>query len=164
MTGDAVDAAIQDIAGRLDYPMFVVTAHDGERPAGCLVGFVTQCSISPPRFAVWISKANHTYGVATRSDLLTVHVVPPDGEALARLFGEKTGDEVDKFAACEWARNEEGGVVIDGAPDWFSGRVIDHVDGGDHEGFIVEPVAAASDGSGFFSFQQARDFEPGHPA
>ena len=161
---ERVAAAIENIAARLDYPMFIVTASSGDERAGCLVGFITQCSISPVRFAVWISKSNHTYEIARDADVVTVHLVPDDGEALARLFGEETGDEVDKFARCDWTRNDAGGVVVDGAPDWFSGRVIDRVVGGDHVGLIIEPVSAAAGGSGFFNFQRAQDLEPGHPA
>lgn len=159
-----VERTVQDIVDRLDFPMYVVTAAARETIGGCLVGFVSQCSVSPARFAVWISKNNHTHAVATSAELLTVHVVPEDGEDLARFFGEETGDEIDKFTRCEWSRNDAGGIVIDGFGDWFSGRVVDRVDGGDHEGFVVEPVAAAAEGTGFFSFQQARGFEPGHPA
>ena len=48
--------------------MFVVgAAADGDADA-CLVGFTSQCSIEPPRFAVFLSKANHTYELASRAD------------------------------------------------------------------------------------------------
>ena len=43
------------LASELDYPMFVVTTAAGGAPAGCLVGFATQCSIDPPRFLVCLS-------------------------------------------------------------------------------------------------------------
>lgn len=160
----ALEETVQEIGGRLDYPMFIVTVEAGRMLAGCLVGFATQCSISPVRFAVWISKNNHTHSVAERAELLTVHVVPEDGEELARLFGEETGDEIDKFDRCSWTRHPSGGILLDGVGEWFCGGIVDRVDGGDHEGFIVEPVAASADDRGFFSFQRARDFEPGHPA
>ncbi len=41
--------AFQTLVADIDYPMFIVTtAADGER-AGCLIGFLTQASIKPPR-------------------------------------------------------------------------------------------------------------------
>ncbi|MDQ3877192.1 MAG: flavin reductase family protein, partial [Actinomycetota bacterium] len=119
-----LERTISEISSHLDYPMFIVTASNEDEIAGCLVGFVTQCSISPARFAVWISKQNHTHRVAMESDLLTVHVVPSDAEELARLFGEETGDEIDKFARVAWSRHRAGGVVIEGVGDWFSGSVL----------------------------------------
>ena len=38
-----------------------------------MVGFHSQCSVDPGRFAVWLSKANHTYGVALRAEVFAVH-------------------------------------------------------------------------------------------
>ncbi|MDH6580477.1 flavin reductase [Kitasatospora sp. MAP5-34] len=65
-----------DFTARLDYPVLVVTAAaDGAR-AGCLVGFGSQCSIDPPRFTVWLSKANRTFRVAKRAEFPVVHLLP----------------------------------------------------------------------------------------
>ncbi|HEU4840852.1 MAG TPA: flavin reductase, partial [Ilumatobacteraceae bacterium] len=82
----------------VDPAMVVVTvAHDGRR-AGCLVGFHSQCSIEPLRYAVWLSKANHTYRVALLADWLGVHFLTADDHDLAERFGGATGDDTDKFA------------------------------------------------------------------
>ena len=51
-------AAFKDLIAQLDYPMIVVTTASAGERAGCLVGFHTQSSIDPERFAVWLSKAN----------------------------------------------------------------------------------------------------------
>src|SRR3954451_5597498 len=89
------------IAKGLDYPMIVVTtvSGDGVR-AGCLVGFHTQSSISPPQYAVWISKANHTYRVVQQADALALHFLTEDDLDIAELFGSLTGDDIDKFERC----------------------------------------------------------------
>jgi flavin reductase (DIM6/NTAB) family NADH-FMN oxidoreductase RutF len=156
--------AFEDLVAHLDYPMLIVTAAaDGER-AGCLVGFSTQCSLDPLRFLVCISKANHTFSVATRSEHLAVHVLDRADHDLSVLFGEQTGDRVDKFAACAW--HEVRGVpVLSDTRAWFVGRVLERLPLGDHVGHLLEPVAGqAPDGLHLLSFQQVRDMEPGHPA
>ena len=51
MSSDAVDT-FNELAGDLEYPMFIVTARAGDEPLGCLVGFATQMSIDPPRFLI----------------------------------------------------------------------------------------------------------------
>ena len=38
------------LVATLDYPLYVVTTALEQQPAGCLIGFATQCSIHPPRF------------------------------------------------------------------------------------------------------------------
>ncbi|MFB7368609.1 flavin reductase family protein [Streptomyces sp. NPDC056222] len=129
----------------LDHPVYVVTAAagDGER-AGCLVGFASQCSIEPARFTVWLSRNNHTYLVACRSSHLAVHVLRRAQIETARLFGEETGDEVDKFTRVTWRTGPGGAPVLADARAWFVGRVEERWDGGDHVGFLLTPVAVGA--------------------
>jgi flavin reductase (DIM6/NTAB) family NADH-FMN oxidoreductase RutF len=152
----------------IDYPMFVVTAAAGptahERD-GCLVGFATQASIDPPRLLVMISKANRTYRMACGAAELVVHFLHEENRDLAVLFGELTGDDVDKFAACRWHETAVGTPVLSGTRGWVRGTILDRVDAGDHVGHLLSVDEAAVDTSGApLSFQSVRDMEPGHPA
>ncbi|QKW18129.1 flavin reductase [Kitasatospora sp. NA04385] len=153
----------------LDQPVYVVTAEAGGDRAGCLVGFGSQCSIRPERFAVWLSHANHTHRVAARATALAVHLLPPDdaGTALARLFGEYTGDEVDKFARAAWRPGPAGVPVLAGAAAWFVGRVVGRIEGGDHTGFLLDPLADGTDAPpppAVLTLRDVSDLDPGHPA
>ncbi len=159
------EAEFQRLVSGLDYPMYVVTAASGGARSGCLVGFGTQCSIHPPRYWVCLSKRNRTYEVARGADVLAVHVLGADDADVARLFGEETGDDVDKFARCRWEPGPDGATpVLTSCRGWFLGRVLDRVDAGDHVSFLLEPVwAEAGDGDGpALGFQQAKGLEPGH--
>ena len=164
MNSEDVAEIFQDIAGRLDYPMFVVTAARGEIRAGCLVGFAQQCSIDPARFMVFLSNKNHTYRVARNADLLAVHVVPDGRRDIAELFGARTGDETDKFAACEWTPGPSRVPLLDACPDAFVGEILDRTEVGDHAAFLLRPIAARAGGSGFLGFQEVADLDPGHDA
>src|ERR687884_2155614 len=93
-----VAATFDALVGDLEYPMFIVTARAGREPLGCLVGFATQTSIHPRRFAVCLSHKNRTYRRGREARLLGVHCVPDDQPELAELFGGQTGDEADKFS------------------------------------------------------------------
>ncbi|MEU0052264.1 flavin reductase family protein [Streptomyces sp. NPDC006309] len=145
--------------------MCVVTAvADGER-AGCLVGFASQCSLQPPRFAVWLSKANRTYRVARAAQYLTVHLLTRDQRDLAELFGGETGDETDKFARLAWREGPAGTAVLDDAAAWFVGSVFHRTDGGDHVGFVLDPVRSGTGREGpLLRLSQAVTIEAGHPA
>ena len=82
-TGASEDDVFDAMMASLDAPMAVVTtASRGER-AGCLIGFQAQCSISPRRFAIWLSKANYTYRVGLHSDHYAVHWLTEDDHAIA---------------------------------------------------------------------------------
>ena len=148
------------VAG-LDYPMVIVTCPG----SGCLVGFATQCSIDPPRYLVCISKVNHTHDLALASEALAVHLLDEDDRSLASVFGELTGDEVDKLALVAWREGPGGVPVLDDAAGWFAGKVRERVDLGDHTGFVLEPFDGVKRRwSRQLSFQTVKGLEPGHPA
>lgn len=129
------------------------------------MGFATQASIDPPRFVVFISKRNRTHEAAGAAGVLAVHLVPDDSPALAERFGGETADEVDKFAGVEWAPGPGGVPLLAACPDWFAGRVVGRLDGGDHTGLLLEPVAAEASGEGAgLGLQDALHIEPGHEA
>jgi flavin reductase (DIM6/NTAB) family NADH-FMN oxidoreductase RutF len=163
--GDAA-ATFGALVGDLEYPMFIVTARAGDgEPLGCLVGFATQTSIDPPRFAVCLSHNNRTYRRGRDSTLLAVHCVPAHADELARLFGGRTGDELAKFEHCEWHEGAGGVPMLDDCPNRFVGRVVWRADAGDHDVFLLEPVSAeAAPGEEEFTFHRARRIEAGHDA
>ncbi|MGW9074671.1 flavin reductase family protein [Streptomyces yangpuensis] len=159
----------------LDYPMYVVTAADGDgdgdggRRAGCLVGFASQCSIDPPRFMVWLSRANHTYTVARTATHLAVHALRDDQKRTAELFGSRTGDDTDKFEHLAWSRSPHAPApVLDDAAAWFLGRIEGQADGGDHVGFLLAPVDGSRPGGPerppLLLLSDVLDLTPGHPA
>jgi flavin reductase (DIM6/NTAB) family NADH-FMN oxidoreductase RutF len=160
-----VSSAIDEVVSRLDYPVFVVTTADPttDERAGCLVGFLTQCSMDPVRFLVCLSVRNHTYRVARRAELLAVHLIGDDQRELAELFGSTTGDEVDKFRRCAWHPGPGGVPLLDGASAWFVGTVLERTDLGDHVGFLVSPTAShVTDDQPAVMFSAVRDLTPGH--
>ena len=150
------------VVGGLEYPMFIVTARVGDERLGCLVGFATQTSIHPQRFLVCLSHTNRTYRRGRDAELLGVHCVPAGAEELAELFGGETGDDVDKFARCEWHDGPEGVPILDACENWFVGRVLRRVAAGDHDAFLLEPIAASCGAHGEFTFHRARNIIAGH--
>lgn len=159
------EAAFQDLVGDLDYPMMIVTAAAGGEKAGCLVGFATQCSIDPPRFAVWLSRKNRTFRVAREAEVLVVHFPSVDDRRLADLFGGETGDEVDKFAQCRWRDGPAHVPVLEDCVRWFAGRVVEQIPTDDHVGFLLAPIQVESDPwPGPLGFQAVRTTSPGHEA
>ncbi|MEV6755069.1 flavin reductase family protein [Streptomyces sp. NPDC051214] len=160
--------AVDGFTDRLDYPMYVVTAAGADdAPAGCLVGFASQCSLEPPRFVVWLSRANHTYEVAREAEFLGVHLLRRDQHHLAQLFGGECGKRVDKFARVRWEPRAGGTPVLTDSCAWYVGKVERHADGGDHVGFHLTPVEAGADPpphEKLLRLSDVSDLSPGHPA
>jgi flavin reductase (DIM6/NTAB) family NADH-FMN oxidoreductase RutF len=159
------DDAFHSLVSELIYPMFIVTAAGNDTRAGCLVGFVTQASIEPARLLVMLSKANKTFEVAQESRLLAVHFLNQNNARLAALFGEQTGDEVDKFANCQWRAGLDSVPLLAGTRGWLVGEIIDRINVGDHVAHLLTLESAEIDIVGSqLSNQSVRGLDPGHPA
>ena len=162
----SVDDAFDELVAQTATAMAVVpVAVDGE-PSGCLVGFHGQCSIEPRRYAIWLSKANHTYDLAVQAETIGLHFLAQGEHELAAHFGGLTGDEVDKFANVAWSPGPGGVPLLDACPQRVVLRRLSLVDsGGDHVLLEGEPVAAST--AGPFTplrLSDVADIDPGHPA
>jgi flavin reductase (DIM6/NTAB) family NADH-FMN oxidoreductase RutF len=160
VTAGALDLLVRS----LDAAMVVVTTSAAGERAGCLVGFHAQASIHPWQYAVWLSKANHTYRVALLSEHLAVHVLDHGERPLAELFGGVTGDEVDKFARCDWHEGPGGVPLLDRCPNHIVLRRSAVLDvGGDHACVVGAPVEARHTGSVTpLRYADVAQLEPGH--
>jgi flavin reductase (DIM6/NTAB) family NADH-FMN oxidoreductase RutF len=159
-------SAFEPFTRGLNYPMFVLTARPlgQSRPAGCLVGFATQCSISPARFLICVSKVNHTFRAMEAAEFVGVHLLGDDDRDLAQLFGTETGDEIDKFARCQWSAGPEGVPILNRCASWFVGRIERRMDLGDHVGVLLTPVRLGGTSGAPLMASSVADLSPGHEA
>ncbi|MCU1453174.1 MAG: flavin reductase domain protein FMN-binding protein [Acidimicrobiales bacterium] len=157
---DEVDA----LFASLDHPMAIVTTVLGAERSGCLVGFHVQCGIEPLRYAIWLSKANHTYRLGALAEVFVVHFPRSEHYGLGALFGATTGDEVDKFAQCSWHPGPHGVPVLDDLDDWFVGRRVALLDpDDDHVCIVLAPLAWARSGkTDWLQLSDVLDLDAGH--
>ncbi|NMK63241.1 flavin reductase, partial [Staphylococcus capitis] len=116
MTGmpeNCAQAQFASLMCQLDQPVYVVTVRGADGPAGCLVGFAGQVSIDPPLFLAGLSEKNHTWRASQQASHLAVHIIPRAEDELVHLFGELTGDSVDKFARCTWRDGPHGVPILE---------------------------------------------------
>ena len=151
---------------RVDFPYYVVTVRtaDGEM-SGCLAGFVTQCSIDPPNFLVCIAKVNHTFDVAERSVAMGLHLLGDEQHELARVFGEETGDLVDKFAQCDWRLGPTGApLLVESAVSMEGSHPRPLLSRGSRGLSRCEPSGrSAATTRDFSPIEMPRSSSPGHP-
>jgi flavin reductase (DIM6/NTAB) family NADH-FMN oxidoreductase RutF len=157
---------VSRVLARLDPAMLIVTMRAGDERSGCLVGFHSQCSIDPLQYAVCISKANHTFRLALAADVFVLHLLDEGDRALASLFGETTGDEVDKFTRCTWHDGTDGAPLLDDCATRVLARPVGfHDDGGDHVAFVIQPFETQSPSTPLrpLRYLAIADLEAGHP-
>ncbi|HWG02664.1 MAG TPA: flavin reductase family protein, partial [Trebonia sp.] len=145
MTDQAVRDAYERVTGPVDPVAVIVTCASGGERAGCLVTFSVPCSIDPPRYAVWLSRRNHTYRVARGAGELIVHTLTRADLPLAEYFGGVSGLREDKFARVPWD-DRDGTPLLRVSGGWLRGRILSRGPGedtgGDHTCFVLAPVAA----------------------
>ena len=128
---------------------------------------------SPPRRAsiplvfssAWRRRTTPTRWHGPPQCWLSTSCLRTEVDTLAELFGGQTGDRVDKFAHCEWRPGPAGVPILVRCENWFAGRVLERLDAGDHDAFLLAPIAAAAGGDrGQFSFRRAaRSSRATHP-
>jgi flavin reductase (DIM6/NTAB) family NADH-FMN oxidoreductase RutF len=162
-----IDDDFDALVAAMDTAMVVVTTSVGREHAGCLVGFHSQCSIEPRQYAVWLSKVNRTYRVALLAEHVALHPLAAGDLDLAELFGGRTGDDVDKFARCDWQAGPGGVPLLTGRA---GGRTVLRrlalIDvGGDHACLVGEPVLAERPARDVVPLRlsTADAVPPGHP-
>lgn len=165
-SGRAAARPTDPFTDRTDYPLVVVTTvGPSGQYSGCLAGFMTQCSIDPPRFLVCISVVNHTFVVAEESACLAIHLLGDHQVDTASLFGERTGDATDKFSRCRWRVGATGAPILDQCAAWVEGTVGARFGVGDHVAFLLEPVdGGAGPCTGLLTFRSSPHLEAAHPA
>ncbi|MDN5894731.1 MAG: flavin reductase family protein [Nocardioides sp.] len=160
MTSDVFGTLMASV----DQPLVVLTtAAEGER-AGCLIGFHGQSSITPEQYAVWLSKANHTYRVALRAAHFALHFLTMEDLRVAERFGSLSGDDADKFAGLDIDHDEYDVPLLRACPNrMLLDRIAMLDDGGDHV-CLTTRVRSADTGGAFVPLRlsSADHLEPGH--
>ena len=158
--------AFDDLMAATDPAMAIVTTASGAERSGCLVGFHGQASIEPRRYAVWISKANHTFGLAVDAAHFAVHLLTDADHELARTFGTLTGDDDDKFALVETRTGPHGVPILAACGHRLVGAKVSLVDdGGDHVCVVLDPTDVWSGGSFTpLRLSDVGDLTPAHEA
>ena len=151
---------------RVDYPLYVVTVRSpaGEM-SGCLAGS-SPSAASARRISSCASRRRTTRSMspsALRGWGCTCWAM--DQADLARLFGEETGDLVDKFAAVDWRLGSTGAPLLVDTAVSMEGEILGHFSVGDHEAFFMRAVRSVAGGRpGILTYRGIPPLEPGHPA
>ena len=86
------------------------------------------------------STVSQIFRVAAAATHLAVHVFDREHLGVVELFGEQTGDEINKFDRCAWHRGPAQMPILDDAAAWFVGTIVDRFSLGDHVGHLLEPM------------------------
>ncbi|MBD5785227.1 flavin reductase [Cellulosimicrobium terreum] len=105
----------------------VALEHDG-RPVGFTATSVISVSAAPPLLAFSLASTSSSWPAISRAATLTISFLADhQGDVSARF----ATSGIDRFADGGWSRLATGEPVIDGAPAWVRGRVLQRTPVGD---------------------------------
>lgn len=119
----------------------VITADAGDGPVGLTATSVISVSASPALLVFSLSAFSSTAPALARAETLVVHLLGADQMGLAKTFSTSG---IDRFAdTSSWSRLVTGEPVLNHAPTWLRGRIVDRMQAGDSTVVAVQVLQAS---------------------
>jgi flavin reductase (DIM6/NTAB) family NADH-FMN oxidoreductase RutF len=129
----------------------VVTAFDGERPAGITVNALSSVSLEPPLVMVALDRRRFITPVIRSAGRYAVSILGEDQQALSDCFaGAAVTPGRDDFCGAAWRPGATGLPLLDGAIATLECTTVETFSAGDHDLFIgrVEALGSEADRGG----------------
>jgi flavin reductase (DIM6/NTAB) family NADH-FMN oxidoreductase RutF len=141
---------IAELFRRISCGVYVIGAADGEQRNAFTAAWLMPVSFDPLLLALSVHPAHSSYTLIDTSRAFTASVLKSDQLELARHFGARSIDGVDKLADIAWQPGISGAPILEQALAWFDCRVTDVFPAGDHklvlgqvfDGAILNPDSA----------------------
>ena len=148
----------------LTAPLAAVSTRSGDSVNAQIAVAITSASIvlHRPRLIVQIYRTNLTHDLIAESGVLAVNFLSSGQLPLIWELGMRSGRDVDKFQDVPYSTGATGSPLIDGSFGFLDCRVINAMDGGDMTAFLIEVMAARTNGGDRLTWRDARPRLPQH--
>ncbi|MFF8958768.1 flavin reductase family protein [Streptomyces sp. NPDC014894] len=141
-----VAAELRRVLGHFPTGVAVVTARDGDGPAGFACQSFSSLSLDPPLAVFMVGRASATWPRIARAGSFCANVLGEEQEALCRRFAVSGAD---KFAGvAHGPAPVTGSPLLAGAPAWADCEIQAVHTGGDHLIVVGRIVALGAEGGG----------------
>lgn len=115
----------------------VVTAFDGERPAGITVNALSSVSLEPPLVMIALDRRRFITPIVRAAGRYAVSILGEDQQALSDCFaGAAVSPGRDEFCGAAWRPGATGLPLLDGAIATLECSTVQTFSAGDHDLFI----------------------------
>lgn len=155
---DLDPAAVGPLVGGLSAPLAAISTRAGDVSNAQIAVAVTAASIVPqrPRLIVQIYHTNFTHGLIASSGVLAVNFLESSQLPLIWQLGMRSGRDGDKLGGLGYTTGVTGSPLLEGSYGFLDCRVVNAMDGGDMTAFLVEAVAARTNGGERMTWREAR--------
>ena len=155
---DLDPADVGPLLGGLSAPLAAISTRVGEISNAQIAVAITAASIVPqrPRLIVQIYHTNYTHGLIASSGVLAINFLETSQLPLIWELGMRSGRDGDKLEGVSYTTGATGSPLLEGCYGFLDCRVVNAMDGGDMTAFLVESVAARTNGGGRMTWREAR--------
>ncbi len=132
----------QDVLDKIVNGVAVVASKRGNVINGCSIAWVSQVNFDPPLVMVCMGKTYYTTELIEASKVFGVSLLAERQVDVARLFGNKSGREVNKFSTVAYETKETGAPILKDCLAYMDCRVHSSFDVGVQRIYVGEIVAA----------------------
>ena len=124
---DASD--FREVLGQFATGVTIITAMDGDEPAGVAANSFTSVSLEPPLVLFCVARTSSTWPRIERARKFAVNILGEHQEDVSRLFATKGAD---RFGQIEWHLGAGGSPVLHDCLAYLDCEFWAEYDGGDH--------------------------------
>ena len=172
MTNRAPDTNTPDVAppdaaqllSGLSAPLAAISARSGNAVNAQIAVAITSASIvlHRPRLIVQIYHTNYTHDLIASGGVLAVNFLNKDQLPLIWQLGMRSGRDCNKLEDVGYSTAATGCPLLEGSFGYLDCRVVNAMDGGDMTAFLVEVLAANTNGGERMTWREARPRLPQH--
>jgi len=117
------------VMGQFATGVTIITASEGDEPAGVAANSFTSVSLDPPLVLFCVARTSSTWPRIERARKFAVNILGEHQEDLCRLFATKGAD---RFGHTPWHLGVGGSPVLDDCIAYIDCEFWNEYDGGDH--------------------------------
>jgi 3-hydroxy-9,10-secoandrosta-1,3,5(10)-triene-9,17-dione monooxygenase reductase component len=122
-------AEFRRVLGRFATGVTIITAMDGDEPAGVAANSFTSVSLDPPLLLFCVARSSTTWPRIERARKFAVNILGEHQEELCKLFSAKGAD---RFGQTAWRIGAGGSPVLAECIAYLDCEFWAEYDGGDH--------------------------------
>ncbi|WGS65575.1 flavin reductase family protein [Marinitoga aeolica] len=129
-----------DALGKIYNVASIVTINSNNKLNGITVAWITRVSIKPPMIAISIGKQRYSYELLESADKFGVCILSKEQKNLAKIFGSKSGRNINKFENVDFELTKSGIPKIKNIVAFFECKIVNKAEAGDHIVYIGKVV------------------------
>lgn len=126
----------------IPYAIFLATTRYEEEVRAFIGTWLSQASFEPPMVVMCVKKESWSIDIIKKSKIVAVSIFGEGQKELARKFLRRVSCESGKLNDVPYELGKAGAPVLIDVPAYFECKVVNIIEGGDHDVLLCEVIEA----------------------